>query len=236
MHTGLTGWADSRWGAGSVGSRRRTPVNQHGHSLVPLTHLESLVVGLARPHMRLLVVRQPGTPSWRAVDTLPAALRGHTLAFPNDVPSELQRVVLYAPEDLPSFIQVVLIDAVKDRADLEAKVRQAPCLEMRGLAIAAWAEWAVHVNPMAQVDHAALQQYRALGAKPTVPEPLVAHAVATDDPDTAAVMRAAFEGDCAGNAQVRQQQDDVEAATEGANAAGEGPTFSICNAMVRTCA
>ncbi|GFR51887.1 hypothetical protein Agub_g14366 [Astrephomene gubernaculifera] len=147
--------------------------------------------------MRLLVVRQPGTPSWRAVDTLPAALRGHTLAFPNDVPSEL-----YAPEDLPSFIQVVLIDAVKDRADLEAKVRQAPCLEMRGLAIAAWAEWAVHVNPMAQVDHAALQQYRALGAKPTVPEPLVAHAVATDDPDTAAVMRAAFEGDCAGNAQV----------------------------------
>ncbi|GFR48854.1 hypothetical protein Agub_g10808 [Astrephomene gubernaculifera] len=207
----LAGWLDP----GDV-----PPVNQHGHSLVPLTHLESLVVGLARPHMRLLVVRQPGTPSWRAVDTLPAALRGHTLAFPNNVPSELQRVVPYAPADLPSFIQVVLIDAVKDRADLEAKVRQAPCLKMRGLAIAAWAEWAVRVNPMAQVDHAALQQYRALGAEPTVPEPLVAHAVATDDPDTAAVMRAAFEGDRAGNARVRQQQDDVEAATEGANAAG----------------
>ncbi|GFR42903.1 hypothetical protein Agub_g3899 [Astrephomene gubernaculifera] len=196
------------------------PVNQHGHALVPLTHLESLVVGLARPHMRLFVVRQPGTSSWRAVDTLPAALRGHTLAFPNDVPEELQRVVPYAPQDLPSFIQVVLIDAVKDRSDLEAKVRQAPCLKMRGLAIAAWAEWAVHVNPMAQLDRAALQQYRSLGAEPTVPEPLVTHAVATDDPDVAAVMRAAFEGDRGGNARVQQQQEEVEATMGDVHAAG----------------
>ncbi|PNH09424.1 hypothetical protein TSOC_003962 [Tetrabaena socialis] len=186
--------------------------NHLGHALLPPTHVEAIIISRARTVLRVFVLRNAATAGWRGNDTLPMVLRGHSIAFPNPDLGELRRRIPYAPEELSEFLQVLFLDAVTDRADLERKIRSAKCLQIRGAVVAAWLEHAEHTQPGIHVDAALVQAYRRMGMVPTVPDALIAHAVAAHDARMAATLNAAFESDRTGNAAVRQQQAGFEAA------------------------
>ncbi|PNG99811.1 hypothetical protein TSOC_014399 [Tetrabaena socialis] len=176
----------------------------------------AIIISRARTVLRVFVLRNAATAGWRGNDTLPTVLRGHSIAFPNPDLGELRRRIPYAPEELCEFSQVLLLDAVTDRADLERKIRSAKCLQIRGAVVAAWLEHAEHTQPGIHVDAALVQAYRRMGMVPTVPDALIAHAVAAHDARMAATLNAAFESDRTGNAAVRQQQAGFEAAAQDA--------------------
>ncbi|PNH02774.1 hypothetical protein TSOC_011207 [Tetrabaena socialis] len=201
------------------------PARNHlGHELLPPTHLEAIIISRARTVLRVFVLRNAATARWRDADTLPTVLRGHSIAFPNPELGELRRRIPFAPEELPEFLQVLLLDAVMGRADLERKIKSAKCLQIRGAVVAAWLEHAEHMQIGVRVDACLVQTYRRMGMVPTVPDALVAHAVAAHDARMAATLNAAFEADQTGNASVRQQQAGFEAAVHAAVSAGTAAT------------
>ncbi|PNH01498.1 hypothetical protein TSOC_012616 [Tetrabaena socialis] len=203
--------------------------NHLGHALLPPTHVEAIIISRARTVLRVFVLRNAATAGWRGNDTLPTVLRGHSIAFPNPDLGELRRRIPYAPEELSEFLQVLLLDAVTDRADLERKIRRAKCLQIRGAVVAAWLEHAEHTQPGIYVDAALVQAYRRMGMVPTVPDALIAHAVAAHDARMAATLNAAFESDRTGNAAVRQQQAGFEAAARAALSAEDAPQAAAAN-------
>ncbi|KXZ50977.1 hypothetical protein GPECTOR_14g22 [Gonium pectorale] len=163
--------------------------------------------------MRVWVLRDAARP-WIADDTAPTVIMGHALTFMNAAVERLVDIIPYSIAELLTFMAVVLINAVKDRADLEEKVRRAKCLQVRGPVVVAWAEWAAHVAaerglPM-RVNAEAIAEYRALGPAPVVPDAIVRAAVATDDPTVARVLARTHEADRTGNAAVNAP---MEAAT-----------------------
>ena len=200
--------------------------NHLGDPLPTPTFLEAQLLGRGRVVQQTLVLRLPDRPP----DVYPRLVRGHGVAIANPGPEYVRGMLPLRAAELAGSITVLCIDEVRDRQELEERVRTAPCLQMRGAVLVAWVRYLERLeveedpNFVNVVDEEALQEYAAMGAAPQVPEALVQAAIAPANAEVASILRGAFLRDRDGPGGVGHQQAAAEAALRIARAAGTAST------------
>ncbi len=148
-------------------------------------------------------------------DGRPLALKAHGVAFAGPDPAVLRTLLPVSASEVPKYLNLVCLNEVRDRADMEQRLHGVAAVKVRGPVVHAWSHFVAHTNRGIGLNQAALQEYgAAVYQQPggCVPLPVLDSAVATQRADVAAVMQSTFLHDRAGNAAVRQGEDEVVAA------------------------
>ncbi len=186
-------------------------VNHLGDKLEWPTYMETQLVSPVKTIQQLVQIYRSNCPP----DGRPLAMKAHGVAFAGPDPADLRKDLPVRASEMPQYLNLVCLNEVRDRADMEQRLHGVPAVKVRGPVVHAWSHYVAHTNRRVQLDQAALQEYdAAIYQQPggAVPPPVAAAAVATQRADVAGVLQAAFLHDRAGNAAVRQGEDELVAA------------------------
>ncbi len=201
--------------------------NRRNERLLPLTYVESLLLSKRKVLQQVLAVYRANCPP----DARPLAYKTHGVAVSGPDPKDLRKLLPIRAQEMPDFITVALMNQVRNFEDIQQRLSSIKALKVRGDNLAAWCHYLADENSAVMVDEQVLNQYREpVYRQPggAVPQPLVAYAVATQRADVAGVLRATFLNDRAGNAAVRQGEDELVAtgrAQQQGAAAADQPTM-----------
>ncbi len=183
-------------------------VNHLGDKLVWPTYMETQLVSPVKTIQQLVQIYRSNCPP----DGRPLAFKAHGLAYAGPDPAKLLTLLPVRASEVPAHLNLVCLNEVRDRADMEQRLHGVPAIKVRGPVVHAWSHFVAHTNRRVQLSQEALQEYgAAVYQQPggAVPPPVVAAAVATQRADVAGVLQAAFLHDRAGNAAVRQGEDEL---------------------------
>ncbi len=197
--------------------------NGRNERLLRLTYIESMLLCRRKVLQQVLAVYRANCPP----DARPLAYKTHGVAVSAPGSEPLEQYLPIPARDMPETVTVAVMNQVLDRADMERRLASVKPLKVRGANLAAWVHHLQDVNAGVSVDDATLQQYEGspLYGQPggAVPTALLEQAVATPRADVAAVLQATFLNDRAGNAAVRQGEDELMAAQRAQRQGGERP-------------